>query len=477
MLRRFWLIFAQACTLCLAALFVVTTLRPDLLARFGEKSGQVVLLQETSTPVSTPTVASFSDAAKKAMPAVVNIYTSKEMRQRGALLDDPLLRRYFPDLAERLPRQRATSLGSGVIVSPEGYVLTNNHVIEGADDIQLVLADGRRIGARVRGTDPESDLAVLKADGENFPAITFGTLDRVQVGDFVLAIGNPFGFGNTVTLGIVSALGRNHLGINRFEDFIQTDAAINPGNSGGALVDTAGNLIGINSTIFSQSGGSLGIGFAIPVSLARTVLEQIIKDGDVTRGWLGHRAAGRHRGDRAGARARERRRRADPRHRAERPGRPRRHPGARRRARDRRQADARHAGAARADRRAAAGQHGQAEGLARQEAAGRRTSSVGAPAAGRNDAFSVTPSIGGAGLRRRIVADRRHEEARQQHPELVEQPQRHREQQLRHDVRRREDRADDERADDHVRADRAQLLERDHAAGAPARSRRPAPRT
>ena len=287
MLHRFWLFFAQACTLCLAALFVVATLRPDLLARFTDKGGHVVLLQETSTPVTMPRVASYSDAAKKAMPAVVNIYTSKEMRQRGALADDPLLRRYFPEFAERLPRQRATSLGSGVIVSPEGYVLTNNHVIEGADDIQLVLADGRRVGARVRGTDPESDLAVLKAEGDNFPAITFGALDRVQVGDFVLAIGNPFGFGNTVTLGIVSALGRNHLGINRFEDFIQTDAAINPGNSGGALVDSAGNLIGINSTIYSQSGGSLGIGFAIPVSLARTVLEQIIRDGEVTRGWLG----------------------------------------------------------------------------------------------------------------------------------------------------------------------------------------------
>jgi serine protease DegQ len=287
LLRRVWLFFAQACTLCLAALFVVTTLRPDLVSRVNEKSGQVVLLQETSTPVNTPAVASFSDAAKKAMPSVVGIYTSKEMRQRSPVVDDPLLRRYFPDLAERLPRQRATSLGSGVIVSPEGYVLTNNHVIEGADDIQLVLADGRRVGARVRGTDPESDLAVLKAEGDNFPAITFGALDRVQVGDFVLAIGNPFGFGSTVTLGIVSALGRNHLGINRFEDFIQTDAAINPGSSGGPLVDKAGNLIGINSIIFSQSGGSLGIGFAIPVSLARTVLEQIIKDGAVTRGWLG----------------------------------------------------------------------------------------------------------------------------------------------------------------------------------------------
>jgi serine protease DegQ len=287
LLRRFWLFFAQACTLCLAALFVVATLRPDLLARFTDKGGQVVLFQETSTPVTTPKVASVADAAKKAMPAVVNIYTSKEMRQRGPLADDPLLRRYFPDLAERLPRQRATSLGSGVIVSPEGYVLTNNHVIEGADDIQLLLADGRRMGAHVRGTDPESDLAVLKADGEGFPSITLGSLDHVQVGDFVLAIGNPFGFGNTVTFGIVSALGRNHLGINRFEDFIQTDAPINPGNSGGALVDIAGNLIGINSTIFSQSGGSLGIGFAIPVSLAKTVLEQIIRDGAVTRGWLG----------------------------------------------------------------------------------------------------------------------------------------------------------------------------------------------
>jgi serine protease DegQ len=221
------------------------------------------------------------------MPAVVNIYTSKEMRQRNPLLDDPMLRRYFPDLAEKLPRQRATSLGSGVIVSSDGYVLTNLHVIEGADDIQVVLADGRQLKARVRGTDPETDLALLKTDGEKFPAITFGNLDTVHVGDVVLAIGNPFGFGNTVTQGIVSALGRSHLGVNRFEDFIQTDAAINPGSSGGALVDAAGNLIGVNSTIYSQSGGSLGIGFAIPVSLARAVLEQLIRDGEVTRGWLG----------------------------------------------------------------------------------------------------------------------------------------------------------------------------------------------
>jgi serine protease DegQ len=285
--RKLWLLFAQACTLCLAVLFVVATLRPDLLGRSGMREIGVVLRQETTTPVTMPAVASHADAAKKAMPAVVAINTSKEMRQRGPLVDDALMRRYFPDLAERMPRQRVTSLGSGVIVSPDGFVLTNYHVIEGADDIQLVLHDGRRIAAHVRGTDPESDVAVLKADGDNLPAITFGAIDGVRVGDAVLAIGNPFGFGNTVTSGIVSALGRNHLGINRFEDFIQTDAAINLGNSGGALVDSAGNLIGINSMIFSQSGGSVGIGFAIPVSIARNVLEQIIKDGEVTRGWFG----------------------------------------------------------------------------------------------------------------------------------------------------------------------------------------------
>jgi serine protease DegQ len=286
-LKKFWLLFAQACTLCLAALFVVATLRPDLLPRFSDKGGSVVLLQEASTQLATPRVASYADAAKKAMPAVVNIYTSKAIRARNPLLDDSLLKRYFPELAERMPTRRATSLGSGVIVAPEGYVLTNHHVVDGADDIELVLADGRELHATVRGVDPESDLAVLKADGDHLPAITFGEIDHLQVGDVVLAIGNPFGFGNTVTMGIVSALGRNHLGINRFEDFIQTDAPINPGNSGGALIDASGNLVGINSTIFSQSGGSMGIGFAIPVSLAKTVLQQIIKEGEVTRGWLG----------------------------------------------------------------------------------------------------------------------------------------------------------------------------------------------
>jgi serine protease DegQ len=291
-LRKFWLLFAQACTLVLAALFVVATLRPDLLPRFSG-TGNVVTVQQSTVPApSTPAgatvgAASYADAAKLAMPAVVNIYTSKEMRGRTSMLDDNLLRRYFPDLAERMPPQRATSLGSGVIVAREGYVLTNHHVIDGADEIQLVLADGRRIAAKVRGSDPETDLAVLKAEATDLPAITLGDLGSVQVGDVVLAIGNPFGFGNTVTLGIISALGRSRLGINRYEDFIQTDAAVNPGNSGGALIDTAGRLIGINSTIYSRSGGSLGIGFAIPVSLARDVLAQIIEKGEVTRGWFG----------------------------------------------------------------------------------------------------------------------------------------------------------------------------------------------
>jgi serine protease DegQ len=290
-LRRFWLLFAQACTVCLAVLFVVVTLRPDLLPHLASRVDGIPVPGEPSPgPVASvpraAAAASYADAVRHAMPTVVNIYSSKALPARSTVPDDSPLRRFFPGLGEP-PGRRATSLGSGVIVSADGYVLTNHHVVDGADDIQLVLNDGRQIKAKIRGTDPDSDLAVLKADAGELPAISFGATDALQVGDVVLAIGNPFGFGNTVTLGIVSALGRNHLGINRFEDFIQTDAAINPGNSGGALVDAAGNLVGINSTIYSQSGGSMGIGFAIPVSLARTVLDQIVRDGEVTRGWLG----------------------------------------------------------------------------------------------------------------------------------------------------------------------------------------------
>ena len=287
MLRKFWLLFAQACTLCVAALFVVATLRPDLLPRLAGKNNRVVLLQQAGGTIAAPGATSYAEAARKAMPAVVNIYSSKAVRSRNPLLDDDVLKRYFPDLAQRIPARQATSLGSGVIVSPDGYVLTNHHVVDGADDIELVLADGRELHAKVRGVDPESDLAVLKTDGENLPTITFGSMDDLHVGDVVLAIGNPFGFGNTVTMGIVSALGRNHLGVNRFEDFIQTDAPINPGNSGGALVDTSGRLIGINSAILSRGGGSEGIGFAIPIDLAQKVIASLRKNGRVARGWLG----------------------------------------------------------------------------------------------------------------------------------------------------------------------------------------------
>src|SRR6266576_457968 len=195
-LRRFWLLFAQVATICLAVLFVVTTLRPDLLVRYTGRSN-VVLMQETPVAVAAVRIARLADAAKRAMPSVVNVYTSKEVRQRRPLTDDPVFRRFFPGLGEQEPR-RATSLGSGVIVSSEGYVLTNNHVVEEADDIELVLADGRRMRAAVRGSDPESDLAVLKVDGKNLPVITFGQLENVQVGDTVLAIGSPFGFGSSV---------------------------------------------------------------------------------------------------------------------------------------------------------------------------------------------------------------------------------------------------------------------------------------
>jgi serine protease DegQ len=220
------------------------------------------------------------------MPAVVNISTSKEVRSRHPLLNDPIFRRFFGD---QLPdeAQRASSLGSGVLVSTSGYVLTNHHVVEAADEIEVALADGRKLLAKVVGSDPDTDLAVLRVTAENLPAITFGSSESLRVGDVVLTIGNPFNLGHTVTAGIVSALGRSGLGINTFENFIQTDAAINPGNSGGALIDASGNLIGINTAILSRTGNSMGIGFAIPVSTAKMVLDQIVKTGTVTRGWIG----------------------------------------------------------------------------------------------------------------------------------------------------------------------------------------------
>ncbi len=285
-MRKLWLVFAQTATICLAALFVVSTLRPELLA--GNSRGAVVTVKEPQPDAQgRVNPASFSEAARKAMPAVVNIYTSQEVkRQRHPYMDDPLFRYFFGEQPEA-GRQRREGLGSGVIVSEQGYVLTNHHVVDAVDQIEIALADSRKVPARVVGTDPETDLAVLKIELPKLPAITFARAEQVRVGDFVLAIGNPFGIGQTVTLGIVSGLGRSHLGITTFENFIQTDAAINPGNSGGALVDASGNLVGINTTIYSQSGGSMGIGYAIPVSTARQVMEQIIQKGSVTRGWIG----------------------------------------------------------------------------------------------------------------------------------------------------------------------------------------------
>jgi serine protease DegQ len=291
-MRKLWLIFAQATTVTLAVLLVVSTLRPDLLpSRSAANGGGVVTITESSTPRGSPQptalTGSYSVAARKAMPSVVNIFTSKEVKvPRHPFMDDPLFRRFFGDQLDD-ETQRTSSLGSGVIVGAEGYILTNHHVIEAADEIEVALNDGRQAKAKVVGTDPESDLAVLKIELQNLPAVTFGRAEGVNVGDVALAIGNPFGVGQTVTMGIVSALGRTHLGINTFENFIQTDAAINPGNSGGALVDSSGNLIGINTAIYSRSGGSMGIGFAIPVSIARQVMEQIIQTGSVTRGWIG----------------------------------------------------------------------------------------------------------------------------------------------------------------------------------------------
>jgi serine protease DegQ len=286
-MRKLWLIFAQTATICVALLFVVTTLRPDLLRPGAPAS--VVTVRESATAAATGRSASFSDAARVAMPAVVNIFTTQEVRRRRSpLMDDPTFRFFFGDPGDA-QIGRNTNLGSGVIVSSEGYILTNSHVVEGADAIEVALADTRRARAKVIGSDPETDLAVLRIDLPKLPAITFGHSEQARVGDIVLAIGNPFGVGQTVTLGIISALGRSQLGINTFENFIQTDAAINPGNSGGALVDAQGNLIGINTAIYSRTpgGASLGIGFAIPASTAKQVMEQIVRQGSVTRGWIG----------------------------------------------------------------------------------------------------------------------------------------------------------------------------------------------
>lgn len=295
-MRKAWLIFSQSVTVAVAVLFVIATLKPEWLKQQERLTGERDMMSIRQAPATVTETAgrgngapsSYSAAARRATPAVVSITASKTP-PRNAQSNDPWFRFFFGEPFQGHPQQRQpqVGLGSGVIVSAEGYLLTNNHVIEGADDIEVLLPDRRQVRARVVGTDPETDVALLKIDLDRLPVITFGNADGLEVGDVVLAIGNPFGVGQTVTSGIVSALGRNQLGINTFENFIQTDAAINPGNSGGALVDAQGNLLGINTAIYSRSGGSMGIGFAIPVTTARQVMEGLIRDGQVTRGWIG----------------------------------------------------------------------------------------------------------------------------------------------------------------------------------------------
>jgi len=297
-LKRLWLIFAQTVTVALAAVFVIATLKPQWLQTApwrkppdgvtAQTAHQIALPPAPPSPPASVVRAGFAHAARIAAPAVVSITASKAPPRATGRAREPLFG--FPGFpfGPRQPRNGPQlGLGSGVIISADGVLLTNNHVVEGASDIEVMLSDGRQARAQLIGTDPETDVAVLKIALPDLPVITLGDAASLAVGDAVLAIGNPFNVGQTVTSGIVSALGRNQLGINTFENFIQTDAAINPGNSGGALVDADGRLVGINTAIFSRSGGSLGIGFAIPVDVARQVAAALLKDGAVARGYIG----------------------------------------------------------------------------------------------------------------------------------------------------------------------------------------------
>ena len=283
-MRRLWLIFAQAVTVAVAVLFVLATLKPDWVRGRGPLPTVAVFEAPAAASQALAGGSNLRAAAAAALPAVVSV-TAYARRPRQAFEDDPAFRFFHGD---RVPGGGGrTGKGSGVIVSPQGYLLTNHHVIAGAGEVEVRLADGRDTVARVVGTDPETDIAVLKVELERLPAITLGDSRSLQVGDSVLAIGNPFNVGQTVTAGIVSALGRSRLGLSTFENFIQTDAAIYPGNSGGALVDARGALVGINTAIYSSSGGNLGIGFAVPIDLAREVMDGLVREGRVVRGWIG----------------------------------------------------------------------------------------------------------------------------------------------------------------------------------------------
>ncbi len=286
-IKRLWLIFAQTVTVCLGILFLVATLRPQWLPG-GTPGAGTAPGASTPAAIAASSPISYAAAVARAAPSVVNIYTAKHVDvPLVPLPDDPRLEQFLRGLPGFTRREASTSLGSGVIVRADGTILTNYHVIEAADAIEVRLRDGRRAAAKLVGADPESDLAVLKIGLPDLPAIAFDPDPSVRVGDVVLAIGNPFGVGQTTTQGIVSAVGRNRLGLNTYEDFIQTDAAINPGNSGGALIDTRGELVGINTAIYSETGGSLGIGFAIPAATAHHILDEILAYGRVRRGWLG----------------------------------------------------------------------------------------------------------------------------------------------------------------------------------------------
>ena len=285
-LRRTTVFLFRSLTIGLAVAFLISLWKPEL---FSFRRNVVEIIEQSPGATRAAGPVSYADAVSRAAPAVVNIATRKVIEeQSNPLLEDPFFRHFFGDGSGAMPRKRLeSSLGSGVIINTKGFILTNNHVIDGAEQINVTLKDGRSADAKIVGADPEADLAVLKVDLPDLPVMTLGDSERLQVGDVVLAIGNPFGVGQTVTFGIVSATGRSQLGINTFENFIQTDAAINPGNSGGALITATGELIGINTAIFSRSGGSQGIGFAIPTSLAKGSMEQIIEFGHVRRGWLG----------------------------------------------------------------------------------------------------------------------------------------------------------------------------------------------
>lgn len=296
MKKPHWLV--AIALLCGGTLFIILGTVLSLASSGSTPPSSAATAQLTTAPTSAGALPEqlFVPIAKRAKASVVNVSSVKKSKQEGQsfqnpFFDDPFFRRFFGEEFERrmpAPREfQQQGLGSGVIVTQDGYIITNNHVVEGADELNVSFPDKRTFKAKVIGTDPKTDVAVIKIDATNLPALPWGDASPLEVGEMVLAVGNPFGLSQTVTMGIISAIGRANVGIVDYEDFIQTDAAINPGNSGGALVNLKGELIGINTAIFSRSGGYMGIGFAIPSTMAKSVMQSLIKHGKVIRGWLG----------------------------------------------------------------------------------------------------------------------------------------------------------------------------------------------